>query len=713
MNLQALLNPRSIAVVGASDRPSAGRNILISLQRFGYCGNVYPVNPKREQILGHPCFGNLADIPGPIDVVAFCIGNAHLPTAYRAAADKGVKAAAIYAGGFSESSAPEAYRLGASIRQMSLDAGIALCGPNCMGTFSPATRSTTYLHELLDPAAATGNVGVISQSGAICIALASDCRRFGFSHMISSGNESVLTTCDFLEFLIADQQTRVIGLFLESVREPDRFVALLDAAAVAGKPVVVLKVGKSERARHSIVTHTGGLAGESAILSAVLAAHRAIEVDDLTELTEVLAACQGRHWPRGERLAIMTGSGGQAELILDIASCSGLNLPPLQAEERSEVELVVGHITGDGNPLDAWGSGDPNTNYPHALNVLGASSNYDAVALLSDGMDGHPLDEPSEDLVYSHMVADAASKSQTPFYFLSTRAGVFRTDQERILRPAGVALVSGVREGLGAIRKLARWSVPLLATRTTAQPPSDIPTGRVTLNEYDSKALLARAGLCVAKEKLITTLAQAQAALAAIGGTVALKVVSDDIAHKSEYGLVELGIDSAAAFEAAWNRIQARIPLVPGTPKIAGVLVQAMVQDGIEVFAGVKRDPDFGLVLAFGLGGVLVEITRDVTLRPLPLRAGDAEAMIDETAIASELLAGVRGNGPSDLAALAANLYAVADFAWANCDKIDEIDVNPIKVLPQGRGCIAVDALIVPRCATGEAAHATAAPAST
>jgi acyl-CoA synthetase (NDP forming) len=706
MTIDALLNARSIAVVGASERPSAGRNILVSLERMGFAGAIYPVNPTRDTILGRAAYRSLTDVPGAIDAVAFCLGNARLPRAFEEAAEKKVGAAAIYAGGFSESSDAEAQKLGAFITGLAREAGIALCGPNCMGALSPATNSSTYLHEVLDPAGVRGHVGLISQSGAICIALASDCRRFGFSHIVSSGNEAVLTTCDFLDYMIADPQTRSIALFLESVREPERFVALLDRAADAGKPVVALKVGKSLRARHSITTHTGGLAGESRVFSAVLAAHRAIEVDTLGEMTEVLAAVQGGRFPKGERLAVMTGSGGQAELVLDLAAEAGLQLPSLPTTERADVERVVGRITGDGNPLDAWGAGDPNTNYPHALRVLGQSKHYDAVALLCDGMDGHPLDEPAEDLVYARMVADAARDSDKPFFLLSTRAGVFRRDQEAILRPAGIGFLSGVVEGLGAVRKLSRWARAPDAPRDVALKASAIAQDRPTIHERDAKALLAEAGLSVTREILARSLDEAKAALRDIGAEVVMKVASDDIAHKSEYGLVELGIRDDAALAAAWTRLQDRIATVPERPRIDGILIQEMVRGGVEVFAGVNRDPEFGLVLAFGLGGTLVEVLRDVTLRPLPLRQGDAEAMIAQTPIAAKILQGVRGAAPADIEALAANLYALADFAWANRDFIDEVDVNPIKVFSRGKGCVAIDALIVPRrSAAATSAH--------
>src|SRR5437667_10676713 len=206
----------------------------------------------------------------------------------------------------------------------------------------------------MNPAGLAGNVGVVSQSGSVCIAILSDLRRFGISLSVSAGNEAVATTVDYIDYLIDDPATKAIATFTETVREPERYVAALDRAAAAGKPVVVLKVGRSERTRNAITSHTGGLAGSSQVFSEVLRAHRAIEVDDLDEMTEVLAVCQGQRWPRGRGISVVTGSGGLAELMLDNAGALGLDLPPLSAEERAEAERVIGRITGDGNPFDAW-----------------------------------------------------------------------------------------------------------------------------------------------------------------------------------------------------------------------------------------------------------------------------------------------------------------------------------------------------------------------
>ena len=697
MRLDALLRPRSVAVLGASERPSIGRAVVESLELMGFAGDIYPINPKYETLLGRRCYPSIASLPPGIDCLAVCVNHERVLEHMRPAAERSIGAVVVFDGGFGEAGA-EGRRVQNEIASICREAGIALCGPNCMGVVNPHDRSMVYVTALRDPAPLAGNVGLVSQSGSICIGLLADCRRFGWSHVISSGNEAVLNTADFLEYLIDDPQTRVIATFTETVRDPERFVAALDRAADRGKPVVVLKAGKSERTRRAVTSHTGGLAGESRVLSAVLRAHRAIEVADLDELTEVLACCQGERWPRGRRLGVMTASGGQAELILDVAATAGLELPPLSVAARADVERVGGTLTGDGNPLDAWGNGDFATNFPHALRVLGSDPHTDAVALCSDSFDDQPIGTTSRMLEYARLLAAGAKTSVKPFYFMTMRAGVFRRDQADFLREHGIALIGGTRQGLGAVDRLARWSEPLRPLRARTAPAGRVGAllgggVRPTIHEGDAKRLLGTAGIPVVHERLVATLDEAGAAARALGYPVVLKVVSDAIPHRSDLGLVAVGIADEAELSRQWARMAQRLRDA-GKPS-AGLLVQETAV-GLEVFAGVSRDPDFGLVLAFGAGGVMIEALGDVALRALPLREGDAEAMIADTRAAT-LLAGFRGRPARDAAALVRCLEAIGDFAWAERDAIAEIDVNPIMVRARGEGCVVVDALIVPR----------------
>jgi acyl-CoA synthetase (NDP forming) len=446
MNLEPLLRPRSVAVLGASDRPSPGRMIIESLDRIGFPGQIYPVNPKYETLFGRPCYPSIADLPEAVDLLAVCVNHARVLEHMRPAAHRGVRAAIIFDGGFAERG-DEGRRRQDELVGICREAGIALCGPNCMGVVNPHARSSIYIQTLADPALLAGNVGLISQSGSICIGLLADCRRFGWSHVISSGNEAVLPAVDYLEYLIDDPATRVIALFLETVREPERFVAALDRAADRGKPVVVLKVGRSERARRAITSHTGGLAGEARVFSAVLRAHRAIEVGELDEMVEVLACCQGPRWPTGRRIAVMTASGGQAELILDLATAAGLHLPPLSDASRGAMKQAIGTLTGDGNPLDAWGNGDYATNFPRAISLLGADPGYDAVTFCSDSFDDQPFGTPERLMAYARLLADGTAESPKPFYYMTTRSGIFRRDVLAFLRERGIPVIGGTRQG--------------------------------------------------------------------------------------------------------------------------------------------------------------------------------------------------------------------------------------------------------------------------
>jgi acyl-CoA synthetase (NDP forming) len=702
MKLDPLMQPRSVAVVGATDRAGPGRTVIESLGALGFSGTIYPVNPKYPTVLNHVCYPTLSDLPEPPDVVVFSIRKPLLLEQVRLAAKRGARAAVIYDSGFAELG-EEGARQQAEIAGLCREAGMPACGPNCMGIFNPTARVTTYKQTVMDATGIAGNVGLISQSGSVCIAMLSDLRRYGISVSVSAGNEAVTRTVDYLDYLIDDPATQVIATFTETVREPERYVAALDRAAAAGKPVVVLKVGRSERTQRAITSHTGGLAGESRVFSELLRAHRAIEVTDLDEMAEVLAVCQGARWPRGRGISVVTGSGGLAEMILDNASTLGLDLPPLSPAERAEAERVIGRITGDGNPFDAWGNGNYTVNLPHAMSVVDKSEHIDAIVYCADTSNEGHLGDPARAIENVQMLIDAAKRSSKPYYLMSSRSGVMNSRQAKALREAGLVQIGGTRPGLGALDRVGRYMAPqqpLLTPANRSRSRLDdlvaAQPSRHTINEHDAKRLLAEFGVPVTREQRVATIEQAAQAARDIGYPVALKALSDDIPHKTELGLVALGLANEDELARAFGQLRGRLDQLKPRSSEAALLVQEFVADGVEVFAGVARDPDFGLSLAFGMGGIAVDATRDFALRMLPLRAGDAEAMIAETRGAA-VLGAVRGRPAADVASLAACLEALAHFAHHNADAIEEIDLNPIKALPEKRGCVVVDALIVAR----------------
>ncbi len=697
MDLNRLLAPASIAVVGASERLSVGRTILESLGVLGFRGAIHPVHPRHETILGHRCHADLAEVPAGVDLVAVCLSAERAPAEVEKAAALGAGAVVVYAGGFAEAG-EEGRRRQRRIAGICREAGIALCGPNCMGVMNLRHGSHAYMLDVLDPDRIRGDVGFVSQSGSITIGMLSDTRRFGFSHIVSTGNEAVTSTARYMEYLIDDPDCGIVAAFTESIREPERYVAALDRAAEAGKPVVVLKAGKSARAAAAVRTHTGGMAGEARVFSALLKAHRAIEVDDLEEMAEVLSVLQGSRRPEGDRIAVVTGSGGHAELFLDLASDRGVTLPPLPPAARAAIEAQVGPLTGDGNPIDAWGQGDFVENFGLALGEAVRCGAYDAVVLSVDSNDGQAVDYRGQDEAVTSLLLDARAAADLPLFLMSTRHGVQRGVQVDAVRAAGVPTITGMAQGLKAIGLAARWRNgpgPVLDRGPAAgeAPPW---AARASVHEVDAKRLLSEAGVPVTRGRLVAGPDDAAEAAGAIGYPVAMKAVGDRIPHRSEHGLVALGLADAGAVAAAWTALKRRLEPLGADAADAGIAVQEMAPAGVEVIAGVARDPAFGLVLAVGPGGVLAELVDEARMACLPLRAGDIEALLSGGRLA-RLMAGFRGSGPADADALADALRSLARFALAHEPWIEGIDVNPLIVREDGEGCVAADALIAPR----------------
>jgi acyl-CoA synthetase (NDP forming) len=361
---------------------------------------------------------------------------------------------------------------------------------------------------------------------------------------------------------------------------------------------------------------------------------------------------------------------------------------------------VIGRITGDGNPFDAWGNGNYAINLPHAMSVVDKSERIAAIVYCADTSNEGHLGHPGRVLENVKILAEAAKSSRKPYYLMSSRPGLMNTQQAKAMRDAGLVQIGGTRQGLGAIDRVGRYMMGPRPGRARTQAQSGlsellaVQPERRTINEFDSKRLLSTYGVPVTRERRVGTLADAKHAAREIGFPVVLKVVSDAIPHKTELGLVAVGLKNEDDLASAFTRLDERLGRVEPRPRDAAFLVQEMITDGVEVFAGISRDPDFGLTMAFGLGGTAIEVTRDFALRMLPLSDGDAEAMIAETRAAA-MLGSVRGRPAADVKSLVACLHALSDFAHDNADRLAEVDLNPIKALPEGRGCVVVDALIV------------------
>ncbi len=702
MELKKLFAPRTIAIVGASPREtSSGYRIISSLDRLGFSGGIFPINPAYENVLGRACHPRLGEVPGPIDVVALCVDARHLEAAMAEAAARGVGAAVVFSS-IVTGDAAGGQRIRQALARIAGEHGMALCGPNCMGVLNPANGSSLYLGTVLDGERLKGNVALITQSGSVAIGMLGDTRRFGFSHVVSSGEEIVTTLADYIDWLVDDPGTQVIAGFVETVREVARFTAALDRASNNDKPVVILKIGRNPLARRAVLGHTGGIAGDGAVFSALLQRHHAIEVTSLDELTEVLACLQNKRRPAGPRVGVVTASGGQVEMILDEAMGDGFVLPPLDEAIAAAAAAVIGPISGTGNPLDAWGDGNYVRNMAHGMACMARAPNIDAVVLVSDTNEGQAM-APTR---YSDLFLAASEGSRLPFYFMNTRSGLLRVENIQHFAGSGVGMLTGLRPGLAAIGRVGRWQSRAGAKAVVvvgeqeiegcvAEARAALGRKRKTVHEADSKRVLRMLGLRTVEERLVDGVAGAVGAAAELGYPVVLKAVSDDIPHRSEHGLVVVGLADERELQGGWLKLDGRLDEMGLVPSQVKRLVQPMVTGGVEVIVGTGMDPEIGPFIGFGAGGVLVELIGEMVVRPLPLRVGDAAAMIAGSRIGL-MLGGHRGKPACDRDALVEVIERVAAFAYAMRDEIGEIDLNPVFVRDVGMGCVVADALIVP-----------------
>jgi len=702
-DLSPLLSPEAIAVVGASERHgSAGRLVLENLCNLEYQGAVYAVHPKYKEVLGFPCYPDLSSLPGPVDSVAVLLAAEKVLPTLEAAVEVGVQAAWVLASGFAEAG-PEGKTRQAELARFAEETGLMVCGPNCIGVANLVDRVATY-SVALSPATVAGGVSAVVQSGAICLGLA-NAARFGFRYLISSGNEAVLDSADYIGYLAGDPETRVIILFVEGILSPQKFVAAAQATAEAGKPLLLVKVGRSEAARQAVQAHTGSLAGSDAVCDAVfhrLGVMRLDTLDELVEAAELFLTCP---LPQGEGVGLLSLSGGQIGLVADLAQDLGLEFPAFSEEARQALAQILPPYSPIANPLDAWGSGDLESTYPGCVEVVSQEKNIHLLAVSRDTPPEVAPREVEQSLAVAEAAVRAARETGKPVLLFSNFSTGFQPEVKKMLDEGGVPYLRGTRETLRAVQTFVRYAD---FRRCMGEPraagcpsPADLPDWRRklqqirgSLSEVEGRRLLASYGIPGPKEAVATTAEEAIEVARHIGFPVALKVLSPDIQHKTEIGGVRVSLGDEAAVGTAFREVMGATRQHHPQARLEGVVIQEMVPaDAVEVILGVLRDPDFGPVVVFGSGGVLVELLEDSSLRLPPLSREEALEMIHETR-GVRLLQGFRGRPPADVDALADALVRLSQLAVDLGDLIVALDINPLMVLPAGQGVRAVDALV-------------------
>ena len=704
-NLSPLFSPHSIAIVGASPRDGAGSLVIKNLQRLGFKGTIYPVNPKYQQIMGYPCYPSLEAIPGPVDCAALLLGgNAILPQ-LKAAHARGIKGTWAFASGFAEMG-EEGKAKQQELKAFCEETGLLFCGPNCVGYANIAEGIGMYSAPL-PRAFHKGNIGVIAQSGAVLLALGNAAREVGFSRLISSGNEASLGLVDYLDYLIDDPCTDVIALFIETIRDPDGMAAACCRAQAAKKPVIALKVGRSELACRVAATHTGAIAGSDRILDAFFRRWNVVRVNTLDQLLETAILFSKFHAypPASRRIGMSTVSGGEMGMLADLVADHGLEFPALSEQGKEALRKVLPPYTPIANPLDAWGSGDLKESYPASVSILANEPDVDLLVVSQDIPANMADDQIAQFSDVARAAVQARKASGKPVVLMSNISGGIDASIQHILDEGGIPVLQGSDESLGAIASWIDWSRAEPDPEVTAPTISD--SLLAELDQCDgilpyttATRLLAHFGITDMNERLVSTLEQAASAASAIGYPVVLKVISRDIPHKTESGLVKLHINDEMTLNRAWQALQQALITHHPTARLEGILVQKMVSGGaVETIVGVNRDGQFGSAVVVGLGGIFVELMRDASLELAPLSEARAFAMVEKLR-AAKLLKGFRGSRPSDIPALARLLVRIGQLAHALGDRLVSLDLNPVMVLPETQGVRIVDIVIQTRTAT-------------
>lgn len=704
-DLSPLLDPKGIAVVGASPRcGSAGRLVLENLLHLGYRGPIYAVHPWHQEVMGVPCFPDLGALPERVDMVAVLLAADKVLPVLQSAVEGGIRAAWVLASGFAESG-PEGQARQTELTRFAAETGLLLCGPNCIGFANLADRVATW-SVALSPATNPGNVSMVVQSGAVALGFA-NLARFGFRYLVSSGNEAGLDSADYIGYFVQDPKTQVILAFLEGIGSPERFVAAAKAAAKVRKPILLVKVGRSEVAQRAVRAHTGSLAGSDAVFDAVCRQLGVIRLETLDELVEAAELFRTSPLPAGNGIGLLSLSGGQIGLVADLAQDLALDFPSLSDGARAELGRVLPAFSAIANPLDAWGSGNLEETYPACVDVVSREAAVHLVAISRDT----PPKVASREIEQSLAVAEAAvrvrEETGKPVLLFSNVAAGFHPDVKQRLDAGGVPYLQGTREALRAMQAFLSYGAFQRARREKSELPSvrpvdlDVDGWRRRLQEHpgdfsevETRELLAACGIRGPRELVASTEGEAVAAADQIGYPVVLKVHSPDIQHKTEIGGVRVGLQDEDAVGQAFRQVTAAARSHYPAARLQGVLIQEMVTSAVaEVILGLMQDHDFGPIVVYGSGGVLVELLHDSSLRQPPFDHAEALAMIEETRGAI-LLRGFRGSPPADVAALADALVRLSWLAADLGDLLAALEINPLMVLPAGQGVVAVDALL-------------------
>ena len=691
-DLTCLLSPRSIAVIGATPDPHrVGGRPLSFLRRFGFPGPIYPINPKYEEVQGLKCYASVLEIRQQVDMAVVAVPAAGVLNAVRDCQFAGIPSLTVYTSGFSEMGA-EGKQLETELKTVASEKGTLICGPNCQGVANlndhmVANFSSTLLRDNIS----AGSIGFVGQSGLFTGIVAAECHRRGLGYLNSTGNESVVDFCDMIAHMSADPRIKVVAGYMEGIRDGEKLKTALQVAQTHNTPVVLLKVGRNEQSAKAAASHTGSLAGRYEIYQAAFRQWGVIEANDIAELFDLIqlfssSSCSST----GRRVGILTNSGGVGVFCADQLGCLGLRLASLEETTKVGIASKLPAFGSAENPVDftLQALTDARAIGSHLSHMV-RDKNVDAVFVFL-GVQMLNLGDLVKEIVSANKINDKP-------IVVSWMLGDDTVPSE--FWKAGIPCFGDPLRGLKALKALNiippnfEYRKPLKIIGSAVQVLGDLADkGHSQLGEQQSRKILKLLGIPVARGEVVRNSRGAQAVAEKIGLPVVMKVESNDIGHKTDVGGVRVNVKTlaevASNFDAMISTVKERVP----GALIAGIGVYEMLPKCVELIAGIKHDPVFGPVVLLGTGGVMAEILADVVVRVAPISNEEAWGMISELK-SFPLLKGDRGYGKADLAAVAALLVSISDFAQT-ASLLKELDINPVMVYEEGKGVCAADALL-------------------
>jgi acyl-CoA synthetase (NDP forming) len=686
-----LLQARTMAIVGASDRARWPVSIHKNLTETKSPVRIFPINPGRDEIWGMKCYPDFAALPEAPDLALIIIPAERIQACLEDGVRHGLKSALVYASGIGEGTDPEFHARGDALKALCEESGLVACGPNCMGNVSVREKLFVYPNPNFNNSEPGPVAGVFQSGGTLqAWSLTAAERGIRFSYLVSSGNELSLDAADYVNFFVDDPHTKLIVLMVEGIRRPEAFKEAARKALATGKPILAVKVGQTEGARQSARSHTGAIAGDYDVFAALCERYGIVLCPSLDDMLETALAFQSGRLPKGDGMAFMSNSGGVVDLMHDHAGHENVNMPPLSPATSKALRKLVGPDMLIQNPMDCGQAGFADErNYMRVCEAVSKDHRIHMVAFeaRTPNAPGGKTPEPLRELV---------DNTDIPVFAFNRMGYAPSEFGRRFQEEAGIPHLQSMPETVRAMKALAFYG-----RRAGGKiPPLPKPRGKsASISPQNIEGALKAVGVTPPRSICTNSANTAGEAAQKIGFPVVLKIVSPDVSHKTEVGGVRLGLKSKAEVRDAARDLSKRLGKAAPKSSISGFLVQEMVA-GVEMIVGVREDPLYGPVMVVGAGGILVELVKDTAFRMLPVNRNTASDMLDELAV-STLLDGFRGGEPADRKSLIDAICGLSKFFLDHRAWLADLEINPLIVRDKGKGVRAVDIRLIMQSSSG------------